>query len=202
MVSIAHYWQHANKWRNVVVYSNCDEVELYLNDRLLARQRPDKGPETGYGTDLSEGGKPFDGGNANHLPHPPFTFKDITFQKGSLRAVGYIGGSVAATQQIHTPGGPAKLGLEVAENGKPVKPRTKDVFFVYAKITDRNGNLVPNAHSPVTLSIKGNARLRSPATVNAEAGIATFIVDTDETSRTLEITAVAPDLLPAKKALF
>ncbi|MEZ5028902.1 MAG: DUF4982 domain-containing protein [Ferruginibacter sp.] len=50
MISIAHYWQQPNKWNNVVVYSNCDEVALYVNDKLIGKQNPVAGPKPDMAT--------------------------------------------------------------------------------------------------------------------------------------------------------
>ena len=72
-----------------MVYSNCEEVALYLNGKLLAKQKPDHGPETQYGSSLNKEAL-FNGGNANRLQHPPFTFNLDQFQAGSLKAVGLI----------------------------------------------------------------------------------------------------------------
>ncbi|MGJ7029678.1 glycoside hydrolase family 2 TIM barrel-domain containing protein [Niabella hirudinis] len=202
MVSIAHYWQQANRWQTVTVYSNCDEVALYLDGKLIGRQKPDRGPETGYGTDFSNGGKPFDGGNANHLLHPPFTFRNISFAPGTLKAIGYIVGKVVASNQVSTAGPASKILLQVAENGKPLKAHTTDLVFIYAKITDEKGNLAVNATSAVTLEIKGNATLESPATVQAEAGIATFLVRTTEAAGRLDIKAHAAGLPGTVQRVF
>ena len=201
VVNIAHYWQQSNKWNNVVVYSNCDEVALYLNGKLLARQKSDQGPETDYGTDFEKGGKPFDGGNANYLPHPPFTFKNISFVPGTLKAVGYIGRRESASSQVTTAGKPAKMQLEIAENGKPVQRGVDDNIFVHVRITDAAGNLVTGAVNTVTLKLQGVALLESPQTVKAEAGIATFIVRTLQAS-SLKITATSAGIPSISKVIF
>ena len=38
----------------------------------------------------------FDGGNARHLDHAPFTFGHVPFAPGTLEAVGYLGGKPVA----------------------------------------------------------------------------------------------------------
>ncbi|MBO9619845.1 MAG: DUF4982 domain-containing protein [Niabella sp.] len=202
IISIAHYWQQANRWNTVTVYSNCDEVALYLNDKLLVRQKPDNGPETSYGKDLDHGGNPFDGGNANHLTHPPFTFKNISFKPGVLKAVGYSNGKELASDQVTTAGPASKIQLQIAENGKPLKAHTNDLVLVYAKITDAKGNGVVTADNAVTLKIVGNAKLESPASVNAEAGIATFLVRMNTATDRLVLTARAAGLPAVSKNVF
>ena len=40
MIFLANYWQPADGQRNpVVVYSNCEEVELFINGRSVGRRR-------------------------------------------------------------------------------------------------------------------------------------------------------------------
>lgn len=194
MISIAHYWQQPNKWNNVVVYSNCDEVALYVNDKLIGKQKPDSGPETGYGNNLETGGNPFDAGNANHLNHPPFTFNAIKFIPGTLKAVGYAGEKIVCTDSITTPGNAEKIEIQIAENGKALQANTDDLVFVYASIMDAKNRLVNNASLPITLKIDGDASIVSPATVNAEAGIASFLLKTNKKTSKLILTANTPHL--------
>ncbi|WP_413666881.1 glycoside hydrolase family 2 TIM barrel-domain containing protein [Mucilaginibacter sp. Mucisp86] len=176
MVFIANYWKEKTDGDKVVVYSNCDEVALYANDKLIAKQAPDSGPETNYGSDLQAGGKPFDGGNCNHLKHPPFTFHHIPFMPGTLKAVGLIDGKAVTSYRISTPGEAAAIQLEINDCGKHFTADGADVVFVHAKVVDKEGNLCIDKSMPLTIKVSGDATLVSPETVNAEAGIATFLL--------------------------
>ncbi|MFT3902416.1 MAG: glycoside hydrolase family 2 TIM barrel-domain containing protein [Niabella sp.] len=202
MISIAHYWQQPNRWQIIPVYSNCDKVSLYVNNKLVGTKVTDNGPETEYGTDLESGGKPFDGGNANHLEHPPFTFKNIPFLAGTLKAEGYIDGKMVACDSVTTAGHPEKIQLQIAENGKPLKRGTDDILFVYAKIMDNNKNLVTDAENIITLKIQGDAVLESPETIKAEAGIATFLIRVNKNSKSVTLTATSSSLTSAKRTLL
>jgi beta-galactosidase len=93
------------------------------------------------------------------------------------------------------------MQLVIAENGRPVQKGVDDNVFVYVKIADAAGNVVPEAANTVTLKLQGAALLESPATVNAEAGIATFIVRTHQAS-SLRITAIAAGLPSISKVVF
>jgi beta-galactosidase len=51
MVYVASHWNEpASK---VIVYSNCDEVELFINGRSVGRQSPDNGVDTPYAASRS-----------------------------------------------------------------------------------------------------------------------------------------------------
>ena len=79
MVYIANTWA-SDSPNEVRVFSNCDEVALYLNDQLIAKQAPDQtmwDPRGNY-TDGDYGKMPNSTSGAEvsteHLEHPPFTF--------------------------------------------------------------------------------------------------------------------------------
>ena len=69
-VFAATYWTERKGPCKVVVFSNCDQVQLWLDGRKVASRKPDDGPDTLYG-DYDAGGNPWDGGNCRHLAHPP-----------------------------------------------------------------------------------------------------------------------------------
>jgi beta-galactosidase len=111
----------------VAVYSNCNEVELFLNDKSL-------GSKT----------KP-----ADDSPR----LWDVTFEKGTLKAVGKNKGKVVVTEELKTAGKPAKIVLSVDKT--QIKNTWDDVAFVTAKIYDVEGNLCPNADELVKFEITG-----------------------------------------------
>lgn len=179
MVYIANYWTPRQSPAKVVVFSNCDEVELVLNGKSIARQKPDSGPDSPYG-DFLKGGNPFDSGNSKHLQHPPFTFNNLKWKKGVLKAVGYLDGKKQAEFQVRTPETPKSLDIEFDFSGKALKADGADVIFVYVKLKDKNGVTVPTSENEVTIEVTGEANIISPKTVKAEAGIATFLLQATE----------------------
>lgn len=181
MVYIANYWTSRQSPAKVVTFSNCDEVELFLNGKSIARQKPDSGPDTPYG-DFLKGGKPFDGGNSQYLKHPPFTFNNLKWKKGVLKAVGYIDGKMQAEFEVRTPEVPRKLDVQIDYSGRALKADGADVVFVYVHLKDKNGVTVPTAENEVTIEVTGEASIVSPKTVKAEAGIATFLLQATEKS--------------------
>ncbi|HEY4414644.1 MAG TPA: glycoside hydrolase family 2 TIM barrel-domain containing protein [Verrucomicrobiae bacterium] len=206
MVFIANYWTPRSSPAKVVIFSNCEEVELFLNGKSLGRRRPDAGPDTDYGVwhpeadlvymakgktvsddekesadDLktphaAELRSMFDGGNCRHIDHAPFTFAPVNFAAGELKAVGYIRGKAVTEDRRHTPGKPARLQLTAELEGRPLAADGADAIFIRATICDADGNPVPDADNPVTCNVAGAAQLVSPAIVPAEAGVATMLI--------------------------
>ncbi len=176
MCYIADYWTPADTTGKIIVYSNCDEVALYINGREVSRHPANNGPDSPYGTELDKGGNPFDGGNGKALQSPPFTFSNISFEAGELKAIGYINGKQVVINSVHTPGKAAKIILTADTHGVPIKADGADVVFIRAAILDANNNLVANANNEIQFSVSGNALLIDSPVVKAEAGIATILL--------------------------
>ncbi|MFC7669795.1 DUF4982 domain-containing protein [Hymenobacter humi] len=170
MVYIANYWQPTSS-KQVVVYSNCEEVELQLNGKTVARQRPDA---TMF---------------ADRLAHAPFTFAVPAFAPGTLRAVAYRNGKSAATTERRTPGAAHHLQLTYDRSGRDAAPQ--DVVFVYASVVDANGTVLPEATAAIRFAVQGAAELVGDNPVKAEAGIATVLLKTGLTKGPLQLTATA-----------
>ncbi|MCV9930201.1 DUF4982 domain-containing protein [Flavobacterium sp. LS1R49] len=176
MVNIANYWT-AESPLNVTVYSNCDEVALYLNDLLVAKERP------------------FIGGNSDKLQHAPFIFKIEKFKAGTLRAEGFINGKKVASNVVRTPETASRIELSYDISSKAVNPEYPDMVFVYAKITDANGTVIPTATSEVTFALsEGNAEIIGQNPINAEAGIATIILKTKDLKNKIVLKASSGQL--------
>lgn len=174
---IANYWNDPAE-KTVRIFSNCDEVELFLNGNLIAKK------------------KPLVNEFSNHLKHPPFVFEVPTFEEGNLKAVGYINGKQVATHQVNTPKKASKLELSINLSGKPIATKTADHVFVYVKITDINGSIVPDAELPINVEVKGAEIIGNPQP-RAEAGIATILLKTIPNNQKIELKATAEGLKSA-----
>jgi len=194
MVYIANWWTPVNKREKVIVYSNCDQVALYINGALIKKQSPDAGPDTDYG-DYDKGGNPFDGGNSTHLPHAPYTFTNIKWQPGKLKAIGYINGKEVANAQINSPQIATKLELAEATEGLPLKGDGADAVFVYARVVDKNGTTIYlDNKTKVHFTIKGDGKILGPGIVTAQGGIATILVRANIMAGIIKINATAVSL--------
>lgn len=152
MAYIANQWTPTSP-TTVRVYSNCEQVSLYLNDTLVATQAPDAG---------------------THLPHPPFNFKLEQFTPGTLRADCLIGGAVKATFTRQTPQSAAAIRLHA--EGDTLQANLSDARLVFIDIVDANGTVVPTDNREVTLSVTGPASIVGPTTVKMKGGqLATWV---------------------------
>ena len=172
---IANYWNDP-VINDVKIYSNCDEVELWLNDMLIERRQPD--------TDK----------NAINLSHPPFTFKNIIYQKGKLTAKGYVNSELVFETSRSTPESPTKIKLSIDESEKPLKENSNDIVFVYAKIIDANEGFVPTASNKILFKIEGDAELIGDNPAISEAGIASILLKVGKTKGDILISAYSEDL--------
>lgn len=157
MVFIASYWNDSSA-SDVRVFSNCEAVELYLNDSLVGRQLPDQDRISG------------------NLAHPPLTFRLGSFTPGTLKAVGLKNDEAIATYTRNTPGEAASISLVMDESGLPPQAGVNDVLFVYASIHDARGNTIPTNDISVLFSLEGDAELLSPAEQPAELGVASALI--------------------------
>lgn len=170
MVHIASEWTKDSPLK-VRVFSNCDAVELFLNGNSLGMQKPDTTA------------------NAKNLAHPPFTFAIPAFEKGELLAKAYVDGKQVSSHSVRTPETPASIELEVDYSGRKGVSNSNDVLFVYAKLLDANGTVVPENDVAIQFSIEG-AELMSPEIVTTEAGIASAMIRVGNGEKPIVIKAV------------
>lgn len=193
MVFVANDWSKSPKDGKVVVFSNGDQVKLYLNGRLVGTRHPDDGPDTPYG-DYNHGGHPWDGGNARHLVHPPFTFTGIAYKAGVLKAVAYRHGKVIARTSVFTPGQPFQLAIASNLRGLPLQADGADAVFVYVKVEDHKGTSVTTNGISVKLQLSGPGRIIGPSTMKTENGIASFLVQSSSAAGTIRLRAESDGL--------
>jgi beta-galactosidase len=132
MVHILPHWNWSagtTVW--VWVYSNCDSVELFLNDK-------------------SQGSKTVDAGTTR-------LEWNLAWASGALRAEGKRNGTVVATQEIQTAGAAARIKLTADRS--EIRADGLDLVFVTADIQDAGGGFVPTANPAVSFAVSGAGRL-------------------------------------------
>ncbi|PWD99048.1 glycoside hydrolase family 2 protein [Marinilabilia rubra] len=167
---IASYWNNDSPL-DVKVFSNCDEVALYLNDELIEKRKPDS-DSISY-----------------NLKHPPFTFSIDEFSPGELKAKGYIEDQLITEHVVKTPEDPVSLKLWVDKSNKEPEAGCNDLLFLYIAGVDENGTIVPDFTEKIDLLLDGDAEIMNVGKVQAEAGIATALVRIGKTGGSISLAA-------------
>lgn len=175
-LSIASFWTPESPL-DVTIFGNVEEVEFYVNDSLIGRQKPTV-------NSFSE-----------HLNHPPFHFQVSKFVPGTLKAVGYANNKEVAFHQVFTPGITNGMNVDIATEGIPIAKDQMDIVFVRAFVTS-DETLVPTTEEEFTFKIiKGkNATLIGENPVKSEAGIASILLKTEGFHDEIHIEASSPKL--------
>ena len=135
MVHILPHWNWPGKEGQIIpvwCYTNCDEVELFLNSRSLGKK------DMASSTDLK-------------------LSWDVPYKPGTLKAVGYKNGKIVATTEVKTAGPPAKI-LLTADRTK-IHADGKDLSFVTVTVVDKDGTMVPNADNMIKFHIDGKVTI-------------------------------------------
>ncbi len=112
---------------NVEIYSNCKEVELFLNGQSLGMKNL----------------------NADARPRN----WTVPFAPGILQAVARHDGKIVAKDELRTAGKPAKIILST--EAKTLSPGYDNVAVVRAKITDADDIEIPRANDLISFQISG-----------------------------------------------
>jgi beta-galactosidase/beta-glucuronidase len=169
--------------QTLVVYSNCDQVQLYVNGTSVATKSPDAGTS---------------------LAHPPFTFSNVSYASpGTLRADGLIGGVVKATQTVYRPGTASKILLQ--SDTDTLMADGEDFARVVVSIADNNNMVLHSASNAVTVSasgagkvICGSAGPVASGSVTVEGGALAFLVQAGTAAGTITVTATSGSLTQAQ----
>jgi beta-galactosidase len=141
----------------VMVYTNCDEVELFVNGNSLGRKKRFGDPVTfPVGQNVSRDGK--------------FTSKyrlmwEVPYAPGSLRVVGYKDGKQASVHEIKTAGAPARVSLQ-ADRSR-IRADGDDLSFITVRVEDKDGNICPLADNLVKFALAGPGEIAAVDNGNA-----------------------------------
>ena len=175
-VKIASYWNQSSEFKDLKVYSNCSEVAVYINNKLIERKTSERDNVS------------------SQLNYSPFIFHLEKFTKGQLKALGYIANKVVTEDIVITAGKKDELKLSFDKSNKNLKADGSDVVFVYASICDSEGNIVNDSNDSILFTIKGNGKLIGQNPINAEAGIATILLKAGDTLADIIVEAKSKNL--------
>jgi len=172
---------------SVMVFSNCKNVRLYVDDVLVGEQSREQNAATAPFI-AKRGGSPY------------FVFK-IPHRGGVLRAEGLMDGKVCATHNVRTPGQPAAIVVTPAPSGVPFVANGHDLLPVYFKVVDANGTVVPTASNEINIDVTGEGTLVGQGLPRVaverqqvEGGIGFAFVRSTAVAGKLTITATASGL--------
>ena len=133
---IVGHWNYSTGTRkNVYVISSAERVELFLNEKSL-----------GFGE------------QSNRFL---FTFKDVEWQPGTLRAVGYNAEGRKITEDSkQTEGRPAAVRLTTHTGPRGLIADGADVALVDVEVVDAQGKRCPTALDTINFSVAGPVEWR------------------------------------------
>jgi beta-galactosidase len=111
---------------NVTVYSNCEQIELFLNKKSLGKQS-----------------MPING----HLEWK------VNYQPGVLLACGYKGGKEVITNKVETTGDAATIQLSADRN--IINADGEDVSVITVRVNDAIGAMIPTADNQISFTMEG-----------------------------------------------
>jgi len=121
-----------NRTVTAAIYTNCDEVELRINGKIMGRRKP----------------------AAFHNGIIEWTFEYAT---GEITATAYRGGKEVCSHAVKT-AGPAEKILLVPDR-KDLACGCSDIAHVEISIVDKNGILCPNEEALVDFSLSGDGEI-------------------------------------------
>ena len=175
VVHVLSYWRRSDSalW----VASNADEVEIRVNGKSIGRQRP-----TEY----------------TSLPHPLFKFAlGAAFQKGTVEAIAYRDGEVAAREQMRTPEN--AQALQLVPDDSAILGDGADLTRVVVYAVDDNGTIAPYEDRRIYIDVE-NGRLLGMSPVHLEGGrIAFYVQARDGAPGPITVRVRADGLTPAQQ---
>jgi len=132
---IAAHWNFPDSYNGLIMEvlttTNCETVELYLNDRLMGRQQTSDFP--------------------NHT-----ILWNVPYIHGTLIAKGYNDGKEVAQDSIKTSQNAHHLTLAV--DRKTIKADGQDLSYISIHLEDANGNFVQTDDRLLTVTVEGEGK--------------------------------------------
>jgi beta-galactosidase len=187
-VHIIGHWNYpAGTKKTVYVASNCGDVELFVNGKSL--------------------------GHGKVSDRFLYTFENVAFADGEIKAVASHHGQPVATNSIRTAGEPVALRLTPVTGPGNFQADGSDVALVDVEAVDANGQRVPTFQQRVDFDCSGPAIWRGgynsgkPGSINnrfldLECGVNRIAVRSTLQPGAVVITANCPGLKPASLSVI
>ncbi|BAX79082.1 glycoside hydrolase family 2 TIM barrel-domain containing protein [Labilibaculum antarcticum] len=139
MVHILPHWTHPTLKEGVEipvwVYSNCDEVELFLNGKSLGKQKP---------------GLTWDKMQCQWM---------VGWTPGELKAIAYKNGKSVVEKIIRTADAPSRIALSV--DGENMDDENRDIVQLRVTATDEKGAFYPYGENRTYFHVIGSGKIRA-----------------------------------------
>lgn len=184
---IGHWNYHEITVKDVYVVSTAEKVELIINNQSY-----------GFGEQSSR-----------FL----YTFKNIYWQKGTIKAIGYdANGKQICSTQKSTAGEPVALRLKAITHPKGMQADGHDLSLVEVEVVDANGNRCPIAMNMIHFKLDGEAEWRGGMAqgpdnyilskdLPVECGVNRVLIRSTTKAGLITVTATADGLKPAELKL-
>lgn len=192
----------------VLCYTNCNEVELFLNGKSYGEKRiefPRQGNSGGWNK------------YANPVVNPTTADLhlqwDLPYEPGVIKAVGKINGEVVCIKEIRTTGKP--FAIRLSADSDTINADQRGVANVKVEIVDENGNVVPTADNLVQFDIEGEGKIIGVGNGNpidhssfkaserkAFNGLALVVVQSDQDVGDIRLIAESEGLQDAEISFF
>ncbi|MGA9639561.1 glycoside hydrolase family 2 TIM barrel-domain containing protein [Flavobacterium sp.] len=152
MVHVLPHWNWKGKEGEIIPvysYTNCDEVELFVNGKSFGKKVK--------GKDFTEIPSEYHGFEKGMYKTKYRLSWNVPYQPGSIKVVGYKNGKQTAVKEIMTAGAPAQIKL-IADR-TVLDADGNDLSFITVRIEDKNGNLCPEADNLVNFTVEGKGVL-------------------------------------------
>jgi beta-galactosidase len=126
------------------IFTNCDEAELWINDKKIGRRKPSDFP--------------------NGIIE--WTFE---YAAGEVKVIGYRNGKALCTHTLKTAGPARKILL--APDRKNLACGRGDIAHVEISVSDENGILCPNEETLVEFALTGDGKILGACSPDLNAGL-------------------------------
>lgn len=187
----------------VIAYTNCDTVELFLNNKSFGKKSA-VFPQQGHTKIWNRYDRPYVSATTTDL-HLSW---DVPYEPGSLKLVGSKDG-VKVTEEIRTTSKPAAIRL--SSDQKEINADAWDIASVKVEIVDENGLVVPEADNLIEFKVEGAGIILATDNGNPQDklsmkskerkafnGLALAIIQSTEKPGSIRLTAVSENLKSAE----
>lgn len=129
MVHILPHWTHTGKENvkiPVVVYTNCEEAELFLNDESLGKKEMTSSNQIVW---------------------------QVPYKAGTLKVEAFTDGKLMTSKSVRSAG--KAYTTKITTDKKEIKSDKEEILHCEVSVIDESGDFVPNADDELEFEVKG-----------------------------------------------